>query len=267
MKGGSSVEENILYSINEQATKFYQDQLSKSEQAQNYLKQRNINEESIKNFKIGFSGTEDELFKYLIQNGYITEQIESTKLCVKNVDGKYVDKYKNRIIFPIANQEDKIIALASRAIDDSTTPKYINGAETAIYTKSDNLYGINIAKDYCKDKLILVEGYIDVISLHQRGIKNVVALLGISISGEQIQLIKQYTNNVVCVFNSDNKGNIARFKVLELLNLFNIKSEAICTTGAKDADEYINKYGTEEFTKLANNAMTPLQFKRSIDKR
>ena len=267
MKGESSVEENILYSINEQATKFYQDQLSKLEQAQNYLKQRNINEESIKNFKIGFSGTEDELFNYLIQKGYTTEQIESTKLCVKNVDGKYVGKYRNRIIFPVVNKEDKIVALGSRAIDDSTTPKYINGAETAIYTKSDNLYGINIAKKYCKDKLILVEGYIDVISLHQRGIKNVVALLGISISGEQIQLIKQYTNNVVCVFNSDNKGNIARFKVLELLNLFNIKSEAICTAGAKDADEYINKYGTEEFIKLANNAMTPLQFKRSIDKR
>ena len=260
------MEENILYRINEQATKFYQDQLSKSEQAQNYLKQRNINEESIKNFKMGFSGTEDELFNYLIQKGYTTEQNESTKLCVKNVDGKHVDKYKNRIIFPIVNKEDKIIALGSRAIDDSTIPKYINGAETAIYTKSDNLYGINIAKDYCKDKLILVEGYIDVISLHQRGIRNVVALLGISISGEQIQLIKQYTNNVVCVFNSDNKGNIARFKVLELLNLFNIKSEAICTTGAKDADEYINKYGIEEFIELVNNAMTSLQFKRSIDK-
>ena len=85
MKGESSLEENILYSINEQATKFYQDQLSKLEQAQNYLKQRNINEESIKNFKIGFSGTEDELFNYLIQKGYTTEQIESTKLCVKNV--------------------------------------------------------------------------------------------------------------------------------------------------------------------------------------
>lgn len=184
-----------LYKINELATQFYQDKLAKSKGAREYLKQRYIYAETIKSFRLGYAPSGTELYNYLIEQGYTEQEIIYTDLCTKSEDGKYADKFENRLIFPIINAENDIVGFGARVLNDDK-PKYINTADNDIFTKSKNLYGLNIAKDYAKDGIIIVEGYIDLIALQQAGIENVVAILGTEFTNEQIKLINEYTNTV-----------------------------------------------------------------------
>lgn len=236
--------------INEFATKFYQEQLSKSEKAQEYLKQRDINQKSIKEFKIGFSGEFDELYQALKAKGLGEEEILESGLVEKADNGTYIDRYRNRIMFPTCDAKGNVIAFGGRVLDD-TTPKYITTSDNAIYTKAQNLYGMNIAKDYCQEKsLIIVEGYFDVITLHQHGIKNVVALMGTAITEEQVRLIKRYTNKVLIILDADGAGQVATKRAIKLLEGFDIEYKCLRIDNAKDPDEFIRKFGSNEFKNL-----------------
>lgn len=241
-----------IYKINDLATQFYQEQLKKSKEAQEYLKQRNINKNSIKEFKIGYARDDNSLYKYLKEQGYTYDVIIEAGLCCKTENGDLIDRYRNRIIFPIINEKNKVVAFGGRAIDNSIQ-KYINGAETTVYSKAQNLYGITISKDYAQNGIIIVEGYIDLISLNQVGVKNVVALLGTAITDEQIKLIKKYTNKVILTFDSDLAGQQAALKIGKKLKLYDIDYWNIKLENAKDVDEFINKYGIDEFKKLLQN--------------
>lgn len=247
------MDKSILYTINELATQFYQEQLSRSNVAQEYLKQRNINADSIKEFQIGYAPTGNKLYKYLIEKGYTDEEIEKTSLIIKK-ENQTVDRLSNRLIFPIKDIQNKIVTFGGRTINNDV-PKYINSPENIIYSKGENLYGINIAKDFCKEELILVEGYIDVISLHQAGIKNVVAVLGTAITDNQVKLIKKYTNNVIVAVDIDEAGKGAAVRIINKTQKFNINCKVVNIEGAKDPDEYITKYGVEEFKKLISTEM------------
>lgn len=239
--------------INEFATKFYQEQLSKSEKAQEYLKQRDINQKSIKEFKIGFSGEFDELYQALKAKGLGEEEILESGLVEKADNGTYIDRYRNRIMFPTCDAKGNVIAFGGRVLDD-TTPKYITTSDNAIYTKAQNLYGMNIAKDYCQEKsLIIVEGYFDVITLHQHGIKNVVALMGTAITEEQVKLIRKYANKVVVILDSDRAGQVATTKVVEKLARLDIQYKTVKIEGAKDPDESIRKFGSENLKQILKN--------------
>ena len=242
--------EQTLYELNMQVSDFYHNQLYKCDKAQEYLKQRQIKFDTIEIFKIGYASDENSLYNYLKKEGYSDDVILASGLCSKKEYEGFTDRYKNRIIFPIINEENKVIAFGGRVLNDNIKPKYVNSPESIIYSKASNLYGINIAKDYAKDGLILVEGYFDLITLNQAGIKNVVSALGTAVTDEQIKLISKYTDKVIICFDSDIAGQCASQRAIEKFKQFDMEYSNINLEKAKDADEYINKFGTEIFREI-----------------
>ena len=173
-----------VYKVNEFTAKFYHENLYKKEAkiAQEYVKKRKLTNETLKAFQIGFSGKFDELYKELKKQGFEEKEILESGLVNKNENGTHIDRYRNRLMFPICDVRGRVIAFGGRVLDDSK-PKYINSPENVVYSKGRHLFGLNVAKKSdIKKRLLIVEGYMDVISLHQRGIKNVVAPLRNSIN-------------------------------------------------------------------------------------
>ena len=243
--------DNILYELNKKAIKLYQLCLQHSyNTALAYLCKRKINIKTINELKIGYANSDYNLYEYLKMEGYSNETILNSGLIIKDENGNYMERFKNRIIFPIKDENNNIIAFGGRVIDDKMKPKYINSPETIIYSKTKSLYGINIAKDYAINGIIVVEGYIDLISLYQAGFKNVVAIIGTVITDEQIKLIKKYTNKVKMIFDNDMAGQCATKRAIEKLKQYDMEYSNINLEKAKDVDEFLNKYGVEEFRKI-----------------
>lgn len=168
-----------IFKVNEFTADFYHENLYKPQAkiAQEYIKKRKLNNATLKSFKIGFSGQFDELYQALKKQGFQDSEILESGLVNKNDNGKYIDRYRNRLMFPICDARGRVIAFGGRVLDDSK-PKYINSPENIVYSKGRNLFGLNVAKKGdIKKRILIVEGYMDVISLHQRGITNVVAPL------------------------------------------------------------------------------------------
>lgn len=248
-----------IYKINELATEYYQDQLYKSKEAQEYLKQRNINKDSIKKFKIGYAPVENKLYNYLVSQGYTSNCIEETKLFAKSKDNDIQERFCDRIIFPKIDVDGRIVAFGARAINEKI-PKFLVSPESSIYEKSQYLYGLNIAKDYAQDGIIIVEGYFDVITLNQIGIKNVVALLGRVMTETQINLIQKYTNNVILALDNDLAEKQATLNAIELIQNSNMNSQVVRLKEAKDSDEYVNKFGSDKFKELINSAISSFDY-------
>ena len=173
-----------VYKVNEFTANYYHENLYKStsKDAQEYIKKRKLTNEILKSFRIGFSGKFDELYRALKKEGFNEPEILESGLVNKNENGTYIDRYRNRLMFPICDARGKVNAFGGRVLDDSK-PKYINSPENIVYSKGRNLFGLNVAKKNpeTKKRILIVEGYMDVISLHQRGISNVVAPLRYSI--------------------------------------------------------------------------------------
>ena len=173
-----------VFKVNEFTAKYYHENLYKPESkiAQEYIKKRKLTNETLKAFQIGFSGRFDELYKELKKQGFDDQEILESGLVNKNDNGRYIDRYRNRLMFPICDARGRVIAFGGRVLDDSK-PKYINSPENIVYSKGRNLFGLNVAKKGdIRKRILIVEGYMDVISLHQRGITNVVAPLRNSIN-------------------------------------------------------------------------------------
>lgn len=181
-----------VYKVNEFTAEFYNQNLYKPEAkiAQEYVKKRKLSNETLKAYRIGFSGKFDELYKELIKQGFGEKEILESGLVNKNENGKFIDRYRNRLMFPICDERGRVIAFGGRVLDDSK-PKYINSPENIVYSKGKHLFGLNVAKKSDLKKILIVEGYMDVISLHQRGIKNVVAALRNSINTVTRMAIKK----------------------------------------------------------------------------
>ena len=244
--------EQKLYELNEKATEIYHRELYRSyNTALSYFSKRHIRLNTIEAFRLGYAGGLYNLYEYLKCEGFNDDVIIASGLVKRQEDGNIIESYRNRIVFPIINEENQVIAFGARVLDNRK-PKYINSPETIIYSKGRSLYGINIAKDNVEDGIILVEGYIDVIILNQVGIKNVVALLGTAITDEQIKIIKRYTNKVIIAFDSDLAGTKAVLITQEKFKKYNIECLSIKLDNAKDVDEYINKNGVEKFRTLLN---------------
>ncbi|MGN1297381.1 MAG: DNA primase [Clostridia bacterium] len=167
-----------VFKVNEFTAAYYHENLYKPESkiAQDYIKKRKLSNETLKSFRLGFSGKFDELYQALKKEGFQDPEILESGLVNKNDNGRYIDRYRNRLMFPICDARGRVIAFGGRVLDDSK-PKYINSPENIVYSKGRNLFGLNVAKKGDTKKLLIVEGYMDVISLHQRGITNVVAPL------------------------------------------------------------------------------------------
>ena len=233
-----------LYEINIDAAKFFYYNLTKNENAKNYLYNR-ISNKITKKFGVGFSLLSwDSLYKYLKSKSHKEGDILSLGLLV-NKNGKTYDRFRGRIMFPIFSPSKKIIGFGGRVTDDLVEPKYLNSPESILYNKSSSLYGINFLKG---ESVILVEGYMDVLSLHNFGFENAVASLGTAFTEEHAKLLKnKRVKKVIIVFDSDAPGQRATEKAISQLLLFGIETFVLTLQNAKDPDEFLKKYGRESF--------------------
>ena len=268
---GDSLKEELkakVYKVNEFAANYYHENLYKPESkiAQEYIKKRKLTNETLKLFQIGFSGKFNELYNALKKQGFEEREILESGLVNKNDNGKYIDRYRNRLMFPICDVRGRVIAFGGRVLDDSK-PKYINSPENIVYSKGRHLFGLNVAKKSDVKKILIVEGYMDVISLHQRGVKNVVASLGTAMTQQQGWLLRKSSEQIILSFDSDEAGLSAKMRALDILQNMGCDIRILQMEGAKDPDEYIIKYGSARFQSLIEKALSVVEFKVKILKR
>ena len=251
-----------VYKINEIAAKFYHERLYKPEakEAQEYIKKRKLDNKTLKNFYIGYSGTFNELYLELKKQGFSEEEILASSLVNKNENGKFIDRFRRRLMFPIQDTKNRFIAFGGRVLDDSK-PKYINSPENIVYHKGRHLFGLNVAKREPLKKLIIVEGYMDAISLQQRGITNVVASLGTAMTEQQGRLLRKSSEQIIIGYDADGAGQAATLRGLEILQNLGCDIRILQIYGAKDPDEFVTKYGPERFQKCVDNAISLVEYK------
>ena len=254
-----------VYKVNSFTAEYYHKKLYEpnSKIAQEYVKKRKLNNETLESFKIGFSGNFDELYKALRKEGFGDPEILESGLVNKNDNGKYIDRYRHRLMIPILDERNRVVGFGGRVLDDSK-PKYINSPENIVYSKGRNLFGLNIAKKGDTKRLLIVEGYMDAISLHQRGITNVVAALGTALTTQQGWLLRKNTEQVILGFDSDGAGQTAIIRAMEVMQNMGCDMRVLQMTGAKDPDEYVLKYGSARFQKLLDDAISLVEFRIKV---
>lgn len=257
-----------VYKVNEFTAEYYHQNLYKPQAkiAQEYVKKRQLTNETLKSFRIGFSGKFDELYQELKKQGFQEQEILESGLVNKNERGQYIDRYRNRLMFPICDARGRVIAFGGRVLDDSK-PKYINSPENVVYSKGRHLFGLNVAKKGDTKKILIVEGYMDVISLHQRGITNVVASLGTALTEQQGWLLRKNSEQIILSFDSDEAGIKAKLRSIEILQNMGCDLRVLQLEGAKDPDEYILKYGNMRFQNAVDKAFSVVEFKVKILKK
>lgn len=254
--------EKKLCSINKDAAIYFHQNLINNKIPLEYLLKRNIDISIIKKFGLGYTVNEwDSLIKYLENKGHKIEEIEKTGLIKKrDKTEKYFDTFRNRIMFPIVDVKKRIIGFGGRVLDNSL-PKYLNSRESVVFSKGNNMYALNVAKENVKDKsFYLVEGYMDVIKMHSYGFDTAVAALGTALTQNQINLLKRYSHNFYICFDSDTAGLKASFRAINMLKRSNFDAKVIVVENAKDPDEYLNKFGKTKFEMLTQNAMNYYEF-------
>ncbi len=254
-----------VYQVNEYTAKYYHENLYQPESkiAQQYIKKRKLTNETLKSFQIGFSRKFDELYKELKKQGFEEEEILESGLVNRNEKGQYIDRYRNRLMFPICDARGKVIGFGGRVLDDKK-PKYINSSENIVYNKGRNLFGLNVAKKGDLKQILIVEGYMDVISLHQRGITNVVAPLGTALTQQQGWLLRNNAEKIILSFDADQAGLNAKIRALDILQNMGCDIRILQMEGAKDPDEYIIQYGNARFKNLIEKAISVIEFKVKI---
>lgn len=244
-----------ILTINTLAAKFYYYML-KSEKgalAYHYLRGRELSDNTITGFGLGYSDKySDSLYKYMKSKGYKDDILKETGLFTFEEKGVH-DKFWNRVMFPIMDVNNKVIAFGGRVMGDGK-PKYLNSPETKIFDKSRNLYGLNIARTSRKDYLLICEGYMDVISLHQAGFNNAVAALGTSFTSGHASLIKRYTKEVVLTFDSDGAGIKAALRAIPILREAGLSIKVLSMKPYKDPDEFIKALGPEAYEERIEKA-------------
>lgn len=252
----------MLLEVNKLAAKYYYYQLRREGGAQGmaYLKGRELSEETINRFGLGYSDKfSNDLYRYLKSKNYSDEILRQSGLF--NVDerrGMY-DKFWNRVIFPIMDVNNRVIGFGGRVMGDAK-PKYLNSPETKIFDKSRNLYGLNIARTSRKKNLIICEGYMDVISMHQAGFNNAVASLGTALTSQQASLLKRYTDEVLIIYDSDEAGVKAALRAIPMLKTAGLATKVINLKPYKDPDEFIKNMGKEAFQERLDQGMNSFMY-------
>ncbi len=257
-----------VYEVNKCAAEFYHQNLYKptAKPAQEYVKKRRLDNKTLIAFKIGYSGRFNELYQELKAKGFTEEEILASCLVNKNQDGKFIDRFRNRLMFPIVDTHERVIAFGGRVLDDSK-PKYINSPEDIVYSKGRHLFAFNIARKYNEKTIIMVEGYMDAVSLHQRGIHNAVASLGTALTEAQGRLLRRSCEKVIIGYDADGAGQAATLRGLEILQNLGCDIRILQIEGAKDPDEFVVKYGPERFQKYVDQAISLVEFKVKMLKR
>ncbi len=257
---------NTIYEINRETARFYHSYIMSNEGkwALDYLVGRGLSISTIKHFGLGAAPDSwDSLINHLKGLGYSIPDMLQANVIGKSQRGSYYDRFRKRVMFPIINIRGKIIGFSGRAMpgDDKSGGKYVNTADTPVYKKSENLFGMNFAKNHCDERVILVEGNMDVISLHQAGFQNTVAALGTSFTPEQAKLMSRYTKEVVLIMDSDAAGQKAARRAGEILQSTGLDIRVVLLPDGKDPDEYIKKNGAARFKALLDGAVSEMEFK------
>lgn len=254
-----------VYEINKIAAEFYHENLYKptSKIAQEYIKKRKLDNRTLKAFLIGYAGNFNELYLLLKQKGFTEEEMLASSLVKRTDNGGYMDSFRKRLMFPIQDVRERVIAFGGRVLDDSK-PKYINSPENIVYSKGRNLFGLNVAKKHDTKRIIIVEGYMDAISLYQRGITNVVASLGTAMTEAQGRLLRRHSEQVILGYDADGAGQAAILRGMEILQNLGCDIRVLQIEGAKDPDEYVLKYGPERFQRCVDNAISLVEFKVKV---
>ena len=255
---------NKFQNVHREAARYYFSNLITSKNpGYNYLRNRGLDDKIIKKFGLGYSlKSWDSLKNYLLSKGYTNEELSECGLITyKKENNKSYDKFRNRVMFPIFDYRGNVIGFGGRVLDDSE-PKYLNSPDTLIFNKRFNLYGLNFSRKEIIDKtIILVEGYMDLISLYQYGIKNVVATLGTALTDQQGMLIKRYADSAIISYDSDDAGIKATLRAIDILTKLDINVKILNLKDCKDPDEFIRKYGLDEFKKAINLSTNHVKFK------
>lgn len=253
------------YDANRMAAGFFYESIKKTGNAGlKYMIERGISSETITRFGIGYADDSwDSLYEHLIKNGVKVETAMEIGL-ISSSKGKNYDRFRGRVMFPIMNTRSKVVGFGGRIIvPKDKEAKYINSKDSRAYNKSNNLYGINITRDEIKasDYSVLVEGYMDAVSLYQHGIKNVVASLGTALTDNQGKLLKRYSNNVVIAYDSDTAGQTATLRNIDVLRKSGCSIRVLNLGTMKDPDEYIKKYGKKAFLREVEHAEPFMSYK------
>lgn len=254
-----------ILEMNLEAARFFRGKLfddSAGAVARSYIAKRELNSATVKHFGLGYAPDSfDSLRNHLKSKGYSYEEMQDAFLCRKSErSGNYFDLFRGRLMFPIIDNSGNVIAFGGRVLDDSV-PKYLNTSDTAAFKKSKNLFALNFARHHCSERLIVCEGYMDVIALHAAGFENAVATLGTAITSEHARMLKRYTKKVILSYDSDNAGQNATEKALRLLNEVGLEASVLVMNGAKDPDEYIRKFGKEKFGELLDGSRTRFDYR------
>lgn len=255
-----------LLEINKEAAKYYYFQLksARGQAAMDYLTKRQLSEETIKKFGLGYSNqTGDDIYRYLKHIGYEDDILRESGLISFDERHKVYDKFWNRVMFPIMDTNNRVIGFGGRVMGDGL-PKYLNSPETKLFDKSRNLYGLNFARTSRKPNFLICEGYMDVIALHQAGFTNAVASLGTAFTGLQANLIKRYTTEVLLTYDSDEAGTKAALRAIPILKEAGLTVKVINMKPYKDPDEFIKALGAEEFQKRIDGARNSFLFEVEV---
>lgn len=255
-----------LLGANREAARFFNACLFEPENrhALDYFLNRGLTVNTIRRFGLGYAPDDwRRLINHLREKGYTEQELVLANLARrsdKNGKANYYDNFRNRVMFPIIDLRGNVIAFGGRVMDDSK-PKYINTSDTPVYKKSNGVFALNFAKNANDNKLILVEGYMDVIALHQAGFTNAVACLGTAFTSEQANLLSRYADEIMICYDNDGAGKQATERALAVLGKTGLKLRVVQMTGGKDADEIIRKHGKERFADLLSEAANKTEYR------
>ena len=253
---------NRLYEINREAGLHFLKNYQASQKAQLYLKNRMLSDKTIRSYGIGYSKDSwTDLYDHLTKMGYKEEELLELNLISKSKNGNYIDRFRDRVMFPIINRNNRIIGFGARAFGDAK-PKYLNSRETPIFHKGSNVFNMNIiSRESTRERIILVEGYMDVISLYNSGINYSVASLGTSLTIDQANIIKRMAKDIYICYDSDNAGINATSRAIDIFLQASVKPKIIELEGGLDPDDFIKKYGLEAFENKIKSAISYIEFK------
>ena len=256
---------NRLYDINREAAMHFLNNLLSSQKAQKYLRDRGLSDKTIRAYGLGYSKDSwTDLYDHLTKLGYKEEELLDLNLISKSKNGNYIDRFRDRVMFPIINRNNKVIAFGARGFGDAK-PKYLNSRETPIFHKGSNLFNMNIiSRESSRQRIILVEGYMDVISLYNSGINYSVASLGTSLTEDQAAIIKKMAKDIYICYDSDKAGINATSRAIDIFLSKSCKPKIIELEGGLDPDDFIKKYGMEGFENKIKSAISYIDFKIKI---
>ena len=226
-----------------------------------FRRQRRLSEATIKHFGLGYAPNSSwALYDYMHKKGYSDDELIAAYLCRRSQNDKMYDLFRNRVMFPIIDTSGNVVAFGGRVMDDSK-PKYLNSSDTPAFKKSRHLFALNFAKNCCSERVILCEGYMDVIALHAAGFENAVATLGTAITADHARILSKYAQRVVISYDADEAGQNAANKAMRMLGEVGMDVRVLKLSGAKDPDEYIQKFGPDRFHRVLEESRTGFEYK------